>query len=270
MNFKNVQELFDYLLSMNGTRISQDEKSCSIWLPNGKCISGKFESKIDFKSKDLLNNNTFFIYNENEIACLETYMMAVFSKSLESFLNVIFNKYPEIVPLEYKLRNVVSDLAIALDQMQSLRTQIGGLKKELAYSKNEYNELKKDYEGRVYWTERNKSELNKQTERHIRLLTWINKLKKIITIEQIKKVEQFTNSVNTFGEIEYGFVKGIIKLTYYTTIWGSADLAGLDLGSKRHFIYFDKLGNKIDKEPNGGGLYIGDDEFNVLKMKMDK
>ena len=270
MNFKNIQELFDYLLSMNGTRIRQDDKSCSIWLPNGKFICGKFESEIDFKSKDLLTNDTFFIYNENEIACVESYLMVIFLKDADSFLNIIFNKYPEIAPLEYKLSYVVSDLQNALDQLQSMRIQIGALKKELENNKKEYSDLKKYYEDREYWTERNKSELNKQTENHIRLLTWINDLKKIITIEQIKKVEQFTNSDNAFGEIEYGFVKGVIKLTYYTTIWGSADLAGLDLGSKRRFVYLDKLGNEIDKEPNGGGFYIGNKEFSALKTKMDK
>jgi hypothetical protein len=270
MNFKNIQELFDYLLSMNGTRIRQDDKSCSIWLPNGEFICGKFESEIDFKSKDLLTNDTFFIYNENEIACQKNYETCEFIKTPGSFLSVIFNKYPEIAPLEYKLSYIVSDLQNALDQLQSMRIQNGALKKELENNKKECSELKKHYESREYWTERNKSELNKQTERHIRLLTWINDLKKIITIEQIKKVEQFTNSDSAFGEIEYGFAKGIIKLTYSTKKWGSADLEGVELGYVRRFVYLDKLGNEIDKEPNGGGFYIGNKEFSALKTKMDK
>ena len=273
MKFYNVQDLFNYLSSLERCRIQILKNSCTIWLPNGILLNGKSVDKIDYSSKKLVDCENSFVYTNDEIAGIESFRMDVFQSNPESFLNFIFYRYPDISPIEYRLSDQLSSFEQVLREMITLRTQIGKLKSEFDDVQNKMFELQRKKE----YFDDTVSELIENCHRKSKQLAelWIPIIKSgsIINVIQLRAIHSFVRknvgSHKIF--INTGFQDKIVRLTYLETIWGSADLEGIPVGSDNAITFFNQDGQQTSEVPLSSGLSISIewDELLILLKHFD-
>lgn len=268
MKFNTVQDLFNYLSSLERSSIQILKNSCTIWLPNGVVLKGKAVDEIDPYSKDLIDDETSFVYTSNSIASIDSFRMQVFVPTPESFLNIIFNLYPEIIPIEYRLSDQLYYLERALSEMQILRIQIGKIKSEFDDVKNKMSELQREKEFLDVKVSEQTENCHRKSKQLVKF--WIPLIKSgcLINIVQMRAIDSFVRrdlasykiSINT------GYLDNTVRLKYQIAAWGSADLAGIQVGTDNAITFFNQDGQQTGEVPRGSGqsFSIDWDELKIL------
>jgi sRNA-binding regulator protein Hfq len=268
MKFNTVQDLFNYLSSLERSSIQILKNSCTIWLSNGVVLNGKAVEEIDRYSKDLIDNETSFVYTINSIASIDSFRMENFVPTPESFLNTIFNLYPEIIPIEYSLSVQLSAFEQALREMQILRIQVGKLKSEFDDVQNKMFELQREKE----FFDGNVSELTENCHRKSKQLVevWIPLIKSgcLINIVQMRAIDSFVRKDSATYKIfiNTGYLDNTVRLKYQITAWGSADLSGIPVGTDNAITFFNQDGQQTGEVPRDSGqsFSIDWDELKIL------
>lgn len=241
MNFSNIQEVFDYLSSIEGVKVYNRIESCDIWLPNGKVLEGKFVDPISEISYELLIGKNSFIYNDKQIAWNETFVTIEFcADDLSSLLLMCFSFCPEIVTNDYMLEEDIRSLENSIRELTTLRVEIGGLKRSLTelvekssrleqennLCKQELNRLKKDIS-------------RKETTLYTFLIQYFES-NSDVSLRQLENISLFIEekAVNKDITIETEINSCVFRLTYNITIWESGDLEGIPFGTQSCVEYF--------------------------------
>jgi hypothetical protein len=61
MRLNNVEELFNYLSSLEGIKIHTLKNNSTIWLPKGVVLNGIIVDKIDYSSMELVDCENSFV-----------------------------------------------------------------------------------------------------------------------------------------------------------------------------------------------------------------
>lgn len=248
MEIVTTKDLFDYLNSLNGCKVNQTSKSCAIWLPNGVLLEGKAIDQIGNSSVSLIDKSNSFIYNDDQIASLETFDLKIFSPTAETFLNQIFNQFPSVTPIEYKIKIQFSELEHAFKEIQFLRVKIGRLNVEFDNLQENYFKLKREKEVKEDEINLLKQNNNFIGTNMVNTLISLLKFAPMINFVQLKAIHSFVIKYSKTNRIiiKTGFKDNIVQLTYQVELWGTADLEGIPLGFDEKIIFFNSDGEKID------------------------
>jgi hypothetical protein len=248
MEIVTTKDLFDYLNSLDGGKVKQSSKSCSIWLPNGVLLEGKAVDQIGNSSVGLIDKSNSFIYNDDQIASLDTFDMKIFSPKAENFLNQIFKQFPSITPIEYKIKIQFSELEHAFKEIQFLRVKIGRLNVEYENMQQNYFKLlreKEFKEDEINLLKHNKNFIGTNI---VNTLIALLKFDPITNFKQLKAIHSFVIKFSKTNKIiiKTGFKDSIVQLSYQVERWGTADLEGIHLGFDENIIFFNSDGEIID------------------------
>jgi hypothetical protein len=248
MEIVTTKDLFDYLNSLDGGKVKQSSKSCAIWLPNGVLLEGKAIDQIDNSSVSLIDKSNSFIYNDDQIASLETFDLKMFSPMAETFLNQIFNQYPSITPIEYKIKIQILELENAIKEIQFLRVKIGRLNVEYENLQQNYFKLMREKEVKEDEINLLKHNNNFLGTNIVNTLISLLKFDPITNFKQLKAIHSFVKKYSKTNKIiiKTGFKDNIVQLSYQVERWGTADLEGIPLGFDENVIFFNSDGEIID------------------------
>jgi len=263
-----IEKFCQFLNSIENVSVKIDDLQCDIYISNSIVARGKAISNDvnEYEIEELLKHNEHtqieqFFYIKNKIFSSDSKNKLIFpSGNISEFIGYLFNKYPDIEPIEYLIQKQSNELNNTIIQLNSIVLQ-------LRIENNKINEDLLKVNSELYESNR----VNKQLEEKIaELLRTAAKKEKLI----IPTAQYFVKELNCISLDQYNSIcnyenkhhegmnnktvcvyekDSIVSLSFNPSIYNEylgLDLVGivfpLTVSSEKTLILFDKKGECIE------------------------
>jgi hypothetical protein len=285
MEMSSVNELFEYLNSLEQVNIQPYGNSVRICVSGKIVLQGNKVEKIDHEKLKQLQNKNDFLYSDNEIIHPSTYNYDRIDRKPDSFLTHFFSDFPHVIPKEYKLQSNLAYLQAAFIEMREMRINLKKREIIIQELKDDLSKLTNKIKNINEHNSELQHALNKKSIQLLEAIYNINNTVHGINNIQINAIYDFiqkmfksnglykASTVLSHMEISTGYVENIARLSYKKLEANNSThfpepiyyLSNID-----DFQYFDALGNEIKKElyyKQDSGFSFGYNELLMLLKK---